>query len=160
VKITITADVVAWYAAIVGTLALAVNVYLARRDRAHLTVTARSGYRVTPGAHSYSPDKLYINITVANCGRRSTTVSRVWLTRKGKPGALVLSESFLPGSRELKEGTSTLYIVDQSEMTSTRSSTSMPPMKPAVSGEVGSGAEHAAARLALLDSGPALGGSQ
>jgi hypothetical protein len=112
--ITITADVVAWYAAIVGTLALAVNVYLAWRDRAHLTVTARSGYRVTPGAHSYSPDKLYINVTVANRGRRPTTVSRVWLTRKGEPGALLLSESFLPGSRELKEGTSTLYVVDQS----------------------------------------------
>src|SRR5262245_43999259 len=105
VKITITADVVAWYAAIVGTLALAVNVYLARRDRAHLAVTAQSGYRVTPGVHPYSPDTLYICVTVANRGRRTATVARVWLTSKGMEGGQVLHESFR--SRELKEGTST-----------------------------------------------------
>jgi hypothetical protein len=112
-KITITADVVAWYAAIVATISVAVNAYGAWRDRAHLVVTARAGYRVTPGAHPYSPEKLYISVTVANRGRRPTTVSHVWLLLKGTKEMTLLDDSFLQGSRELKEGTSTNYLLDQ-----------------------------------------------
>jgi hypothetical protein len=81
--VTITADVVAWYAAVVATGAFWVNAYSAWRDRARLVVSARSGYRVSPGPHPYSPDATYISITVANPGRRPATDERVWLTVKG-----------------------------------------------------------------------------
>ncbi len=115
-KITISADVVAWYAAIVATAALIVNAYGAWRDRAHLVVTARSGYRVTPGAPGYSPEKLYISVTVANRGRRPATVSHVWLDVKGMKEKILLDDSILYGSRELKEGASTTYALDQSSV--------------------------------------------
>jgi len=45
VTVTITADVVAWYAAVVATGAFGVNAYSAWRHRARLVVSARSGYR-------------------------------------------------------------------------------------------------------------------
>ncbi len=84
--LTITANVVAWYAALVGTGSLAVSFYNAWRDRAHLRVTASAGYRVPPGSHPYDPKKLYISVVVANRGRRPTTVEKVWLTTKGVTG--------------------------------------------------------------------------
>jgi hypothetical protein len=114
--LTITADVVAWYAAIVATISVAVNAYGAWRDRSHLVVTARSGYRVTAGAHGYSPEKLYISVTVANRGRRPATVSHVWLDVKGMEEKILLNDSLLHGSRELKEGAATTYALDQSSV--------------------------------------------
>jgi len=106
-NLTITADVVAWYAVIVATVGIAVNGYSAWRDRARLLVTARAGYRVTPGPHPYSPEKLYLSVPVANRGRRPATVEKVWLTTKGKKqGGLLLSDSILGGPRKLEEGRS------------------------------------------------------
>ncbi len=115
-NVTITADVVAWYAAVVATGAFVVNAYNAWRDRARLVVSARSGYQVTPGPHPYSPDATYISITVANPGRRPATVERVWLTVRGKKGGLLAHDSLIGGARKLEEGTSTSYMVNQSEL--------------------------------------------
>lgn len=58
VNITITAEVVAWYGAVVGTGSLVVSGLGAWRDRARIVVTARPGYKAL-NAPGYSPDKLY-----------------------------------------------------------------------------------------------------
>jgi hypothetical protein len=90
-SVTITANEVAWYAAVVATAAVGGNAYRAWRDRARLVVSACSGYRVTPGPHPYSPDATYIWITVANPGRRPATVEKAWLTMKGRKGAYLVT---------------------------------------------------------------------
>jgi len=111
-NITITAEVVAWYGAIVGTGSLVVGALNAWRDRARVAVRARPGYRVQ-NAPGYSPDKLYVAVTVANRGRRPVTISHVWMERADSQEKILLSDSFLQGNREITEGKATQYLMDQ-----------------------------------------------
>jgi hypothetical protein len=119
VNIIISADVVAWYAAIVGTGSLAVSALNAWRDRPRIKVSADAGNKVH-GASAYSPDKLYISVTVANRGRRPVTISKVWFdTKTHNPERgphLLLSDSFLPAFREVAEGKATHYLMDQTDI--------------------------------------------
>jgi hypothetical protein len=119
VNITISADVVAWYAAIIGTGSLAVSALNVWRDRPRIKVSADAGNRVH-GVSAYSPDKLYISVTVANRGRRPVTISKVWFdTRNHNPERgphMLLSDSFLQGAREVAEGKATHYLMDQTDI--------------------------------------------
>jgi len=64
VTIEISASVVAWYGAIVATLAVIISGWIAWRDRARIVVTGSAGMKIHPG----DPNKRYILITVANHG--------------------------------------------------------------------------------------------
>ena len=113
-NISVSAEAVAWYGAIVGTGSLAVSALNAWRDRAWIKISAGAGYNVK-NAPGYSPDKLYISVTVANRGRRPVTISKVWFdtTAPNQGPHLLLSDSFLQGAREVAEGKSTIYLMDQ-----------------------------------------------
>jgi hypothetical protein len=116
VDITISAEAVAWYGAIVGTGSLAVSALNAWRDRPRVRVTADAGYRIQGGEErGYSPDKLYISVTVANRGRRPVTIEKVWFdtSEPGRGPHILLHDSLLSGSRELAEGKATTYLADQ-----------------------------------------------
>jgi len=62
----------------------------------------------------YQPDKDYIVITVINKGKRPVTISKVgYISKKGKGKHGILTDSFFRGSRELTEGKSTDYLIEQ-----------------------------------------------
>ena len=113
ITITISASTVAWYAAIVATLSLAMNGLKAWRDRARIVVTARAGYRVSGGG-AYDPNKDYIVLIVYNKGRRPKTIENVGLRRRtGKTKYLIAYDSVLKGPQELAEGRSFSWMIEQ-----------------------------------------------
>jgi hypothetical protein len=117
VEVTISANVVAWYAAIVSTVALGINAFTAWRDRPRVQVTARAGYKVFGGPSPYSRDKIYVLVTVANRGRRPVTITKVYLSRKSeRKGAIILADSLLRGATELGEGKAADYAIDQAQI--------------------------------------------
>ncbi len=111
--ITITASVVAWYAAIVATASLALGVFLALRDRARIRVSARTNWMVI-GDTEYDPKDKYICITVANRGRRTVTIQNVGLESKGKGPDYLASDSMRKGPLEVAEGKAQTYLMKQS----------------------------------------------
>jgi len=117
ITIEISATAVAWYGAIVGTLALIINGLVAWRDRPRIVVNGRAGYKVTSGG-SYDTNEEYIAITVANRGRRPRTIDRVgFKLRTGKPAKNILAvDSMLKGPQELTEGRSCTWYVKQREI--------------------------------------------
>lgn len=118
-QITVTADILAWYAAIVSTIALAVRGLSAWRDRARVSVSARFGYRMDDSPSPYKRDTNYIVITVANSGRRPSTIARVGFScrKAGKELVHVIaSDSLWKGSQELTEGRSAMYLVEQGDL--------------------------------------------
>jgi hypothetical protein len=105
IHVEITATVVAWYAAVVGTLSLFVAAHNAWRDRARIVVRARPGYIVpksNPGL--YDPSAKYISITVANRGRRPRTIDRVGFKLRTKGCHLVATDPFSPDRRNWEKG--------------------------------------------------------
>jgi hypothetical protein len=118
VNLTISADVVAWYAAIVGTGSLAVSIYNAWLDRPRVVVRVRAGYRVEGAPAVYPADKLYIAITVANRGRRPVTIAKAWLEpRDRKAYKMLINDSLLKGAREVAEGKAIDYLLEQTAVT-------------------------------------------
>jgi hypothetical protein len=111
--IEISANVVAWYAAVVATAALIMNVLVTWRDRASIVVTGMSGYKVTPGG-PYDPSKDYLLITVSNLGRRPRTISKVGLRlKKGATKSHILAmDSAIKGLQELTEGRSDTWLIE------------------------------------------------
>jgi hypothetical protein len=105
-------NAVAWYGAIVSTLSLSLGLYLAFRDRPHLHVEGRRGYKLMiPGVElidGYDPTTTYINITVSNRGRRPVTVSTIWLVAADNTKWLV-GDSKRQGPREVAEGKAVDY---------------------------------------------------
>jgi hypothetical protein len=111
-SITITATVVAWYAAVVATLSLGINGYVAWRDRSRVTVRAAPNYRVTPGT-PYDATKKYISVRVANAGRRPVTITHVYFSHHHAEEYTALSDPLYRGPTELTEGKSATYLCSQ-----------------------------------------------
>jgi hypothetical protein len=70
ISITISAEAVAWYGAIVATTGAIVAGYNIWRDRTNLRVSAKANIKIADSFDNYSADKTYILIEVANTGRR------------------------------------------------------------------------------------------
>jgi len=113
IKIEISASSVVWYAAIVATLSFILSAYHIVRDRARVILKFRKNMRVH-GVPAYKPDKNYFVITVINRGRRPVTITRAGckFRQKEKPWTIA-SDSFFYGSRELREGKSTDFLIEQ-----------------------------------------------
>jgi len=102
ITIEISTNIVAWYGAVVATLAVLISGWIAWRDRARIVVTGMGPYRVTPGG-PYDPTKDYIAITVANHGRRPKTVNLVGVKLRSGKSKYILAHDAL-----IKEGVLTL----------------------------------------------------
>lgn len=115
--ITISADIVAWYAAIVSTTAVGIQLVNLWRDRPRIKVTAHLGYRAVGGP--YDPDQDHIIITVSNAGRRPRTINKVGFTQRigEKSQPMVAAESGLRGPQELTEGRSSMWLIRQGNVT-------------------------------------------
>lgn len=116
VKIEISAGSVAWYAAIVATLSFIFSAYHILRDRARIILKFQKNMRVH-GVPAYKPDKDYFVITVVNRGRRPVIITQAGckFKQKEKPWTIA-SDSFFYGSRELSEGKSTEFLIEQASI--------------------------------------------
>jgi hypothetical protein len=57
----------------------------------------------------------FIAVTVANVGRRTVTVSKVFFTQKGGEPAFLLSDSMREGPKELAEGKAATFLANQED---------------------------------------------
>jgi hypothetical protein len=103
--ITISAEVVAWYGAIVSTLTAGVSTWSVWRDKPSLRVTAQPNMMITGQIGPYTPEKTYIIIDVANTGRHPIVLDAAFLkVNRGKPYAFVKGD-WIPKAN-LSEGES------------------------------------------------------
>ncbi len=95
-SLTISADAVAWYGAIVATVAAVVSLYVAIRDRSRVVISYQEKMWVMQSPR-HDENAEYFCITVRNAGRRTVTLGNVGIKlMNGK--ALLLSDS-VDGSR-------------------------------------------------------------
>lgn len=93
--VTISASSVAWYGAIVSTMALLLNFLNYWDSRVQILVTVRKGYRVYPAVHPYKQDTNYVVVTVINKGRRPVTIGIVgWKGKRNEQNG-ILSDSLI-----------------------------------------------------------------
>lgn len=115
ITISITAGTVAWYAALISTTLLILRILEYCRERTNIVLKCVANRRVIGG--SYEEDKYYIVITVINKGRRPVTIQNVgYISKNKKDEHGILSDSLLRGSRELAEGKSTDYLLEQDQV--------------------------------------------
>jgi len=91
-SITISANTVAWYAAIVSTVSLLVNFYNAWKDRARISISINRNMQIR-NVSFYSPQKTYIDVTIRNRGRRPLKISTVALKLYRTAGFFFLNDS-------------------------------------------------------------------
>lgn len=109
----ITADTVAWYAAIVATVSAIIAGYSVWKDKAKVKITLSKNMEILP-SEPETVGKSFIVIDVANIGRRPITITHVGFYEIGKKEGGLLGDSFTKGPREIHEGKSTSYLMDQS----------------------------------------------
>jgi len=94
-KFEISADAVAWYAAIVSTLAMLILLYGALRDRGRIKINYQKDMQVLGHHPDYDPNKTYVNITVINKGRRPVNITKAGVRVLGaKRKYALLNDSF------------------------------------------------------------------
>ncbi|HEY2932084.1 MAG TPA: hypothetical protein VGK99_10075 [Acidobacteriota bacterium] len=108
-----TIELVAWYAAVVGTIALILALAVIVRDRARVLVSGRTGYRVAGGG-PYDATKDYILVTVANLSHQPRTIEKVGLRlRHGSNKDIVASDCLLKGPQQLAAEASHTWVIEQ-----------------------------------------------
>src|SRR4051812_37299306 len=109
--LTISADKVAWYGAVVATLGTIVQVLNFLRDKKSAKVTYQTNLQIGDGRILYEPG-LYLRVKVVNVGRRPFTLSYVGLQYDNGIGvAFGNSTPALPC--ELREGQSLTVLTKQ-----------------------------------------------
>lgn len=115
-KIEITASTVAWYAAIVATISALFSGLNIWRDSRRIKITLKKNMKIYP-ADIGEEDKQFLIIDIANIGRRPITITHVGFEVIGEnAGAILAADSVKNGSREIQEGKSTSYLVNQSQI--------------------------------------------
>jgi len=114
IRLEITAEAVAWYAAIVATASALVSAYNVLRDRARLLIQVQANMRPLPGDVQHDTTKDHIMVRVVNAGRRPTIITHVWFEPKckGAPNIL-LAHCLKMGPQELAEGKWAAYLLEQ-----------------------------------------------
>jgi hypothetical protein len=107
---------IAIYGAIVGSISLFMHIYVALRDRARIIIQVYQNRKILGGGTAYDQSKTYIQIFVANRGRRPVTVEKVlfeYFKDKSSTPFSLLADSLRQGPKEITEGKSESYCVDQ-----------------------------------------------
>jgi len=112
--ITIT-DLVAFWGAITGTVSLIIAFFTFNRDRAKIELGIKRNWKVV-NSPNYNQDDYYLVITIYNKGRRTATITNVGFVYLKREGGVILSDSVIFGSRELAEGKSTDYLIEEKKM--------------------------------------------
>jgi hypothetical protein len=115
ISIHISANAVAWYAAIVSTVGLAISLYTVWKDRPRIAATITPNVRLANMPPPYDPNKKYISVTVRNRGRRPTKIATVYLKLYRTRGYFLLSDSLYSHVNRVltEENPRTNFLVDQ-----------------------------------------------
>lgn len=106
-------NIVAWYAAVISTSLLILEIIKYFKDKSHVVLKCEAGQRII-NSDIYDPDKDHMMITVINKGRRPVTIGNVGYIYKGeKSKGGILNDSLINGNRELTEGKSTQYLFQE-----------------------------------------------
>jgi hypothetical protein len=111
-EITISAGIVAWYAALVSTLAIGIDVMLYLRDRNNIVVECREYEVFGKDVEPYKKDTVYVTITVRNKGVYPVTIEKAGFFTKNIDKDMILTDS-LQGPREINGGQNTSYLVEK-----------------------------------------------
>lgn len=116
-NISISADAVAWYGAIVATASVFVGGYAVLRDRVKLKVSARPNMELVTVDGPQDDDETYIVIDVSNVGRRPVHLQRLpWFIVEGQKKCLMVKGDWAPGTT-VEEGRSATLLARQSSLT-------------------------------------------
>jgi hypothetical protein len=88
ITIQISADAVAWYGAVIATIAATVSIYNAWRDRSKVILEFGRNFR-----RPDDWDKPLFYISVVNHGRRPVRIDKSWVTVYGYDGEALLADS-------------------------------------------------------------------
>ena len=88
ITIQISADAVAWYGAVIATIAAAVSIYNALRDRSKVVLEFGRNFR-----RPDDWDEPLFYISVINRGRRPVWIDKAWVKVYGYNGAMLLPDS-------------------------------------------------------------------
>jgi len=115
-KIEISAQTVAWYAAIVATISAFVILLNYLRDRPKIKIKYMNNAKILPPGSIHDPSKTYFNISVINRGRRAIRIETAALKIISKEGHFILTDSFLKNRIRVltEEKPRTEFFVDQS----------------------------------------------
>ena len=89
ITIQISADAVAWYGAVIATIAATIPIYNAWRDRPRVVLGFGKNFRRVEAW-----DEPLFYVSVVNRGRRPVRIDKAWVTVYGYDGALLLPDSF------------------------------------------------------------------
>lgn len=118
IKLEISANAVAWYGAIVATIAAALSIFIALRDRARIRIICQKDMIIIGEQSIYPKDKTYFSVSVVNKGRRPIRIEKVaFRTIGAKKRFALFSDSFLQGRRRVltEEYPRTDYMAEQDE---------------------------------------------
>src|ERR1700674_1085975 len=108
--ITITASVVAWYAAIVSTIAVFIQIAHFFRDRTKLSVSYQRDMAMA-NAPAYAGMTITL-VRVVNTGRRKLTLTHLGAMRLKSPPRWLITDAVTSFPRVLQEGEQLQVLVD------------------------------------------------
>ena len=122
-EITISANAVAWYGAIVGTLGIliamlsaATSIVAVRRDRVKLKLTVQPNMITASPVLGINTTGPFIIITAANVGRRPIHLTAFpWFSQHGTTQSLLIKGDWQPSS-ELAENKSATFLAIQDKL--------------------------------------------
>lgn len=118
--IEVSANVVAWYAAIVATIGLMVSGYNVWRDKARIKIKYEPSMNLLGDVEAYGFDKekKYLSISVINRGRRPIRIESASLKILNKKEFALLIDSFSERRNRIidEKSPTTTFLVDQSKV--------------------------------------------
>jgi len=114
--LSISSNIVAWYAAVVATISAAITFYQVWIDRAIIKITYQLDMHVSRNNIGYKKDVEYLVIDVINKGRRPKKIDKAYIKIEGVKEYTLLGDSF-SGYRNTiitEENPTTTFLIEQS----------------------------------------------
>ena len=94
IAINITANTVAWYGAVLGTIGAVISIHNFLKDRVKLKITFQPKVWLSGDLPGYDTQVPYFSISVINSGRRPVYIEQACFKQYGESGVSILTDSF------------------------------------------------------------------
>lgn len=101
------------YGSVAATIALIINLFSFLRNSTKVKLKVKTNQILIPAEPQYKKNTPYIAVTIINNGRRPFTINTVGFEYFKKKGGAILTDSGKYGPREINEGQSSDYLVEQ-----------------------------------------------
>ena len=114
--LSISSNIVAWYAAVVATISAIITFYQVYVDRAVIKIQYQLNMEFSNNFIAYKKDVEYIIIDVINTGRRPKKIDKAYLKMDGMEGELLLTDSFADYRNKIitEDNPTTTFYLEQS----------------------------------------------